>query len=92
MGGGVRLKVLQAMAMERAIVSTPMGAEGVAVQDGQDMLLARSPSEFAQATLALLADTQRRVALGHAARELADRRYAWSVLLPTLDKIYPPGG
>ncbi len=88
MGGGVRLKVLQAMAMERAIVSTPMGAEGVAVGRGKEMLLAQSPAAFANATLSLLADPQRRAAIGRAARELVWARYTWSVLLPVLDNVY----
>ncbi len=89
MGGGVRLKVLQAMAMERAIVSTPMGAEGIAIKQGKEMLLAQSPAAFANAMLSLLADPQRRATLGRAARELVSARYAWSVLLPVLNDIYP---
>src|SRR5205085_6591325 len=60
MGGGVRLKVLQAMAMERAIVSTSMGAEGVSIEHATHMLLANTAQDFAQATLALLNDTNRR--------------------------------
>jgi len=79
---------LQAMAMERAIVSTPMGAEGIAVEHGREMLLARSPQAFAQAAISLLSDPDKRVQLGRAARRLASTRYAWPILLPTLDRIY----
>lgn len=89
MGGGVRLKVLQAMAMGCALVSTPIGAEGIDVRHGHEMLLARSAPDFAGATLSLLANPQRRAALGHTARELAAKKYAWEHLLPTLDEIYP---
>jgi glycosyltransferase involved in cell wall biosynthesis len=89
MGGGTRLKVLQAMAMERAIVSTPVGAEGIELENGRHMVLANSPGEIARATLDLLSDPSRRETLGRAARELVAERYAWRVLLPRLDSIYP---
>ena len=89
MGGGVRLKLLQAMAMERGIVCTPMGAEGVPVRHGRELLLAGSPEAFARSALDLMSDPDRRAALGRAARRLVTARYDWSVLLPALDGIYP---
>lgn len=89
MGGGVRLKVLQAMAMGCALVSTPMGAEGIDVQAGKDVVVARSAEAFAQETLALLADGKRRASLGREARHTAETRYAWDKLLPMLDRVYP---
>jgi sugar transferase (PEP-CTERM/EpsH1 system associated) len=89
MGGGVRLKVLQAMAMERAIVSTPMGAEGIAVKHGREMLLAGAPETFARSVIDLMSDPERRAMLGRAARALAVSQYDWRVLLPLLDAIYP---
>ncbi len=90
MGGGVRLKVLQAMSIGCAIVSTPMGAEGIVVEGGRDMLLARSAHEFAGDTLALLADSAKGAKLGSTARELAKRKYSWEALLRTLDELYSP--
>ena len=89
-GGGTRLKLLQAMAMGCAIVSTPVGAEGVDVQHGRHLLLARTAPDFARAVLALMSDPHRRRWLGTAARHLAVERYAWGVLLPALDALYPP--
>jgi polysaccharide biosynthesis protein PslH len=89
MGGGVRLKLLQAMAMQRAIVSTPMGAEGVAVKHGRELLLAASPEAFARSALGLMLDPERRADLGRAARELVVSRYEWTALLPALDRVYP---
>jgi glycosyltransferase involved in cell wall biosynthesis len=89
MGGGVRLKVLQAMAMGCALVSTPMGVEGIEVAHGKDVVIARSPHAFAEATISLLSDPQRRAELGLAAREMVTMRYAWPTLLPALDSIYP---
>jgi glycosyltransferase involved in cell wall biosynthesis len=90
MGGGVRLKVLQAMSMGCAIVSTSMGAEGIDVRPGKDMLMSFSPQGFAQAVLLLLSDRTRRRALGASARELVTTQYAWEQLLPVLDEVYPP--
>ncbi|MDQ6694573.1 MAG: glycosyltransferase [Chloroflexota bacterium] len=90
MGGGVRLKVLQAMSMACAIVSTHMGAEGIDVQDGREMLLARSPEEFARSALTLLSDGATGRRLGASARELIKQRYSWENLLPVLDELYPP--
>lgn len=90
MGGGVRLKVLQAMSMGCAVVSTPMGIEGIEAQDGKEVALARSASEFVQTTLMLLAQEERRAALGRAARALVAVRYAWKTLLPRLEQLYPP--
>jgi glycosyltransferase involved in cell wall biosynthesis len=73
-----------------AIVSTPVGAEGVDVQHGRHLLLARTAPDFARAVLALMSDPHRRRWLGTAARHLAVERYAWGVLLPALDALYPP--
>jgi glycosyltransferase involved in cell wall biosynthesis len=89
MGGGVRLKVLQAMSMGCAIVSTPMGMEGIEAQEGKEVALARSAAQFAQTTLMLLSQEERRAALGQAARALAASRYAWQTLLPALEELYP---
>ncbi|HUP27264.1 MAG TPA: glycosyltransferase family 4 protein [Chloroflexia bacterium] len=89
MGGGVRLKVLQAMSMGCAVVSTPMGADGIAVRDRTDLVLAREPSEFARQVNLLLADPARRKELGTSARERVTTLYAWSTLLPLLDSVYP---
>ena len=88
MGGGVRLKLLQAMAMERAVVSTPMGAEGVAAEHGTHLLVAHTPQAFARATLSLLSDPQRRASLGRSARRLVAGLYSWPTLLPRLDTLY----
>jgi glycosyltransferase involved in cell wall biosynthesis len=66
-----------------------MGAEGISVHHGSEMLLASAPGTFAEAVIKLLADRAKRLALGRSARELALSRYAWSILLPTLDEVYP---
>lgn len=85
-GGGVRLKVLQALAMERAIVSTTLGCEGVAVADGVNVQLADDPATFAQAVVDLLQNEEQRRTLGRAARKLA-ADYAWEQITPHLEAL-----
>ena len=79
-GAGIRLKVLDALASGRAIVSTTMGAEGAVVQDGTHVVLADDAASFARATADLLRDPGRAAALGAAGRQLAEERYDWRVL------------
>ena len=79
-GGGTRLKVLDAMASGKAIVSTSIGCEGIAARPGEHLVVADSPAEFAASALTLLRDAARRRELGAAARQLVERKYAWSVV------------
>ena len=92
MGGGVRLKVLQAMSMGCAVVSTSMGADGIDVHHNEHLLIANSASDFAQTTLSLIDDPAHRAALGIAACTLVSTRYAWDALLSTLDQLYGVSG
>jgi glycosyltransferase involved in cell wall biosynthesis len=78
-GGGTRLKIYEAMAAERAVVSTRVGAEGLEYRDGTDIVIADEPAAFADAVLALLRDPARRIALGVAAGETATR-FDWSAI------------
>ena len=87
-GGGTRLKLLEAMAMEKAIVATRLGAEGYEVRDGGELLLADDAEAFAAAVLSLLADAERRAALGRAARRFVESRYDWRVLAPRIERLY----
>ena len=88
-GGGVRLKLLEALALEAPVVSTPMGAEGVAgLRDGEHCLLADTPSRFAAATLRLLDDPALGRRLGAAGRALVQAGYDWSVIVPRLEAVY----
>lgn len=87
-GGGTRLKVVDAMAMGKAIVSTRIGAEGLRVTDGKDILLVDGPREFAKATLSALQDAGLRSRLGASARSLAEREYAWDIIGRKLQATY----
>ena len=91
MGGGTRLKLLEAMALERAVVATRLGAEGFPLRGGRELLLADEPERFAQAVVSLLRDPARRRALGQAGRRFVQARYDWSALIPRLEEVYPSG-
>ena len=78
-GGGTRLKIYEAMAAERATVSTRVGAEGLDYRDGTDIVIADEATDFANAVLALLRDRTRRIELGRAAGETA-ARFDWSAI------------
>jgi glycosyltransferase involved in cell wall biosynthesis len=87
-GGGTRLKVLEAMGMGKAIVSTALGCEGFDLVPDQELVLADDPAEFAVAVVDLLRDAERRERLGRAARRFAGSRYDWRMIVPRLEKVY----
>jgi sugar transferase (PEP-CTERM/EpsH1 system associated) len=84
-GGGTRLKIFEAMAMGKAVVSTVIGAEGLPVTSGEQLVLADGPVEFARSVLDLLRDRDRRRRLERAARALVLERFDWSVVARELE-------
>jgi polysaccharide biosynthesis protein PslH len=80
-GGGTRLKIFEAMAMGKAVVSTTIGAEGLPVRSGKDLLIADDPEDFAKTTSKLLKDPIRRAEIGRTARELVNRSYSWDAVV-----------
>jgi sugar transferase (PEP-CTERM/EpsH1 system associated) len=87
-GGGTRLKVLDAMASGKALVSTSIGCEGIVATPGRDLVVADTPADFATATVGLLRDPARRRTLGEAARALVEQHYAWPVIGDRLMAVY----
>lgn len=79
-GGGTRLKVLDAMAQGKAIVSTRIGAEGIVGEHGKEFLFADDAKSFADTVIALLKDRDARKRLGAAARARAESEYSWPIL------------
>jgi len=79
-GSGTRLKILEAAALGKAIVSTRIGAEGLEFVDGEEIVLADAPSEFAEAVASLLADRDRRGRMGQAARKRLEKSYSLPVM------------
>lgn len=87
-GGGIKIKVLEAMACGKPVVTTSVGAEGIAEAGEGAFLVADDPAEFAEAVVALLSDKDRRASLGEQARQVIERRFSWQRLCDDLDKIY----
>lgn len=79
LGGGTRLKIIEAMAMGLPVVSTTVGAEGLDICPGENILIADDPVTFAQQTQRLLADPALRAHLAHGGQQLA-QRYDWLAL------------
>lgn len=80
MGGGTRLKILDAWAMGKAVVSTSVGCEGLEARDGENILIRDTAEDFAQAVRNVLTDRALRERLGNAARRTAELRYDWEVI------------
>ncbi len=87
-GGGMRLKILQAMAMGKAIVSTSIGAEGIHAQHGRDLLLADSAGDFADQVVQLLKETTLRRNISQSARTLVCSEYTWEHSVDLLEQAY----
>ena len=77
-GGGTRLKIFEAMAMGKAVVSTTIGAEGLPVKHGESILLADSPEDFARQTVELLRNPALRNQIGLAAHKMVSENYTWA--------------
>lgn len=86
-GGGTRLKIFEAMAMGKAVVSTSVGAEGLPLVDGRHYLRSDEPSAFANAVITLLGNPARRRELGRAGRELVERHYSWAQVAAQFDAL-----
>ena len=87
-GGGTRLKMLEAMAAGKAVISTAIGAEGLALTPGRDVVVADTAAEFAGAVRTLLDDREQAERLGRAARALVEARYEWSTCLTPVEALY----
>ena len=87
-GGGTRLKILEAMALGRPVVSTSIGCEGLDLVDGQHLLIADEPKQFAKKTVNLLKDKSLYHYIATKARELVVTRYNWDVISNKLLEIY----
>jgi glycosyltransferase involved in cell wall biosynthesis len=85
-GGGTRLKIFEALAMGKAVLSTTVGAEGLDLTPGEHLVLADGPEALCQEALALLASAQRRAALGAAGRRLMEERYSWASVTAAFDR------
>jgi sugar transferase (PEP-CTERM/EpsH1 system associated) len=86
-GGGTRLKIYESMAAGAPVVSTTVGAEGLDVSDGRDILLADNPKAFAAAVLQLLREPADREQIAVSARELVAQRFSWEKVTDRFESI-----
>lgn len=86
MGGGTRFKLLEAMALQRPIVSTTVGAEGFGVENGKQLLLADAPEAFAKEVLGLLSDAAKGAALAEAGYAFV-QGYDWQTIVPKVEGL-----
>jgi glycosyltransferase involved in cell wall biosynthesis len=87
-GGGVRVKILEAMAIGVPVVSTTVGCEGLDVHHGEHLLIANTPEEFARACACILQDKELAQNLAQNARQLILDKYDSKVALRPLDAAY----
>lgn len=76
-GSGIRIKLLEMMALGMAVVSTSVGAEGIDVRDGEHVMLADSPEEFVEKIVYTSSNPEIRKKLGENARKLVSEKYSW---------------
>ena len=87
-GGGMRVKILDAWSWGLPIVSTTVGAEGIAVESGKNLLLADTAQAFAQAVIQVLKDPGLGEQLGQNGRQTVLQKYDWRVIYPAWDSVY----
>lgn len=87
-GSGTRLKILEAWAMEKPVVSTSIGIEGIKAIPEKEILVADTSGEFADQVLRALNDAELRREMGQAARRLVEREYSWNCVGSRLEEVY----
>jgi len=87
-GGGMRVKILEALAKGMPIVTTSIGCEGIAVENGKHVIIADTPQDFAKATLQLIENPDRANTLIKQGRELAEAVYDYQIAYRPLNQLY----
>jgi glycosyltransferase involved in cell wall biosynthesis len=89
-GGGTRIKILEAMAHGKPMVSTTVGAEGLDVKPNEHLLIADTPTGFADACVRLLGDAEMREKLSGAASQLVKEKYQWDEIELVVRQVVRP--
>lgn len=87
-GGGSRLKILEALSMGKLVLSTNIGAEGLEVRDGEHLFLRDTPESFAEAAIEMLAHAEKYEYLGHNGRHLILTKYKWDSIAEIMHKVW----
>jgi glycosyltransferase involved in cell wall biosynthesis/GT2 family glycosyltransferase len=85
---GTNIKIMEAMAMGKAIVSTPAGINGIDLHPGEDVIVVRSGAEMAEEIAKLFAEPERRQAMERAARLTVERQYSWDAIAAAQSRLY----
>lgn len=86
-GAGIQNKVLEAMALGRTVVTTPLGAEGIRAVDGEHLVVADDRDAYAAAVVELLSNVDDARRIGTAARHLIEREYRWEHIAERLNRV-----
>jgi len=87
-GGGMRVKILDAWTYGLPVVSTRIGAEGLSYIDGENIIIADTPQDFAQALINMLGSRKDCAQVGSAGRVNLENAYNWKKVYSSWDKIY----
>jgi len=87
-GGGTRLKIVEAMSSGVPVVSTSVGCEGLAVKHGENILIADTPGAFALAVFEMIENARLREDICSGGRMLAQELYDWRSVVKTIEKVY----
>jgi glycosyltransferase involved in cell wall biosynthesis len=86
--GGMRVKIVDAWCWGLPVVSTPIGAEGIDLRDGENLLIADTPEAFARAVVTVLQEPQVQARLRANGRRWVEERYDWRRVYPAWDEVY----
>ena len=87
MARGIQNKVLEAMSMEKAVITTSQAIQGITAVNGEHLVVADEPKEFAQSVVTLLKDKDRRFTLGKNARRFVKTNYNWQTNMEKLEEL-----
>jgi len=87
-GSGIRIKIIEGMAMGKAIISTSIGAEGIRYTHGKNILIANTPDEFLAAVAKCIQNPQLCSSLGQNARRLIEEEHSLEQVIANLEKFY----
>lgn len=87
-GSGMRLKIVEALALGKCVISTAIGAEGIPYTDGKDILIANTPQEMKLAILKVIEDKTLRISIQEHARKLAEIHFDWRQLVKKFENFY----
>lgn len=87
-GGGMRIKILEAMAMGKAVISTPIGAEGINAKNDEEIIIRDGENDLANAVVELIFNDEERMKIGESAFKFVSGKYAWNKIAEKFEEEY----